>query len=236
MKKRTILYIIITTICIICVILAVYYQLFDKDVIRENQVNVTIDPADVDEPTDNPRDVLAEFNKLFTNEFYNQDYPIDNIEKYDGLEDEDIVYTAYDIKEEVDQKYNIDVVLPVVNIAKAASLNNITQTKFADKATSVLNDSTKYTVYSVEYTAYLNENILSVAIKATLKEGNSAQRVIVQTYNYDIENNKQVTLNEVLEKYGYKIKDVNKKIDKQVEEASKQATIIAQATSQIVYQ
>ena len=58
---------------------------------------------------------------------------------------------------------------------------------------------------------------------------------MVQTYNYDIEKDETVTLNQILEKYGYKTKDVNKKIEKQVEEASKRATVISQATGQIVY-
>ena len=42
-------------------------------------------------------------------------------------------------------------------------------------------------------------------IKSNLKEGNSAQRIIIQTYNYDLRNNKEITLEEVL-----KIKNINK--------------------------
>ena len=79
-----------------------------------------------------------------------------------------------------------------------AEFNRTTQAIFADKANDVLSKSDKYTIYNVEYVAYLNENILSLVIKSTLKEGDSAQRIIVQTYNYDIETGKKLTLNEVL--------------------------------------
>lgn len=53
-------------------------------------------------------------------------------------------------------------------------------------------------IYTVTYTAYLNENILSVVIKSTLKEGNNAQRVTIQSYVYNISTNKELTLQEML--------------------------------------
>ena len=46
--------------------------------------------------------------------------------------------------------------------------------------------------------------MLSLIIRSNLKEGSSAQRVIIQTYNYDLRNNKEITLEEVL-----KIKNMN---------------------------
>ena len=63
----------------------------------------------------------------------------------------------------------------------------------------------KNTIYTVEYVANVEEDILSLMIRSNLKEGSSAQRVIIQTYNYDLKNDKQVTLEEVL-----KIKNINK--------------------------
>ena len=237
MNKRNILYGAIIVICIIAIIIAVYHQIFSKKVVNENKINVIENATIDDEPIIDPKDTLAEFNKLFTNTFDDQNYSKNNIKKIEGLENEDIVYTAYNIKEEVDEKYSLNVKLPVINIDGnvAAGLNGKTQKIFADKTSSILSETEKYTIYSVEYTSYLNDNILSLVIKSTLKEGNSAQRIIVQTYNYDIENNEEVTLNQVLDKYQIKTKDVNKKIEQQVKEASNEATTISQATGQIVY-
>ena len=36
----------------------------------------------------------------------------------------------------------------------------------------------------------MKNHILSIAIRSILKEGNNAQRTIIQTYNYDFKNNK----------------------------------------------
>ena len=235
MKKRNILYAAIIAICIISIIIAVYYQFFAEKVVKTGDTN-SMENRIVDDPADDPKDILAEFNKLLTNTLDKQDNSTDDIQKYEGLESFDIVYTLNDgIKEKQEEKYDININLPVINIAKASRLNDITQNKFADKVTKILGGTTKYTIYDIDYAAYINDGILSVVIKATLKEGNNAQKVIVQTYNYDIENDKEVSLNDMLDKYGIKVKDVNKKIEKQIKEASKQADIISEATGQIVY-
>lgn len=235
MKKRNILYGAIILICVISVIIAVYYQFFEKKVAKEANV-ITFENTIEEDPVDNPKDVLAEFNKLFTNTFYDQKNSTEGIEKYEGLEDFDIVYTLNDgIAEKKDEEYEVNANLPVINIASAAKLNETTQNMFADKVSKIFEGTNKFTIYNIDYVAYLNDNILSVVIKATLKEGNTAQRLIVQTYNYNIETNQEVSLNEVLEEQSIATKTVNKKIEKQVEEASKQATTIAQATGQIIY-
>lgn len=236
MKKRNIMYITISIICVISIILGVYYQMFADKVVDEDMVNEVTNTIEEDN-NENPEDTLAEFNSLFTNNFYKQEFDTEGITKIQGLEEQNIIYTAYNIKEEKDEQYNIDIKLPVFNIAGdvAAEFNSTTQQIFANKASSILSGTNRYTVYNVEYVAYLNENILSLVIKSTLKEGNSAQRIIVQTYNYDIQTGKKVSLNEILEKNDIDTKKVNKKIEEQVEQASKQAETISGATGQIVY-
>lgn len=234
MKKRVILYVIISAICIIAIIAGVYYQIFgskNKNTnIVANQVDTTVDENGVIDP-----EVLKEeFDSLFDNSFNSQDYETSSIQKITGLEEQDIIYAACNINEEKDEKYNVDINLPVFNVQGdvATEYNNTTQKIFADKATEVLTNSKEYTVYNVEYTSYLNDNILSVVIKSVLKEGDNPQRIIVQTYNYDIKTGKKLSLNDVLEQQGIDEKEVNKKIEKQVEEANKRADAISQAMLQ----
>ena len=57
----------------------------------------------------------------------------------------------------------------------------------------------KNIIYTVEYVANIQDDILSLMIRSNLKEGTSAQRVIVETYNYDLRNNKEISLEEVLD-------------------------------------
>lgn len=240
MKSRNIMYIIISIICIVAIILGVYYQIFSKKVVKESKLNEVTNNIEDEPNVDNPENLLLEFNKLFTNSIYTQGYSTSGVTKLKGLEGQDIIYSAYNVQEDIEGKYSVDLKLPAFNIQSdvADEYNNTTQSIFADKASNIfmnVDNLKKYTIYNVEYVAYLNENILSLVIKSTLKEGNSPQRIIVQTYNYDIETNKKVTLNEILEKENIKTRDVNKKIERQVKEASKQAEEIAEATGQIVY-
>ena len=233
MNKRYIIYIVIAIICVIAIIAGVYYQVFGNKPKQNTITNEIVDNQDPDEVID-PEILKEEFNSLFDNSFDDQGYDTSAIKKIQGLEEQNIIYAAYNIKEEKDERYSVDINLPVFNVQGdvAAEFNRTTQAIFADKANDVLSKSDKYTIYDVEYVAYLNENILSLVIKSTLKEGDSAQRIIVQTYNYDIITGKKLTLNEVLEAKGIELKEVNKKIERQVEEVNKQAEAISEALIQ----
>lgn len=233
MNKRYIIYIVIAIICVIAIVAGVYYQVFGDKPEQNITTNEMIDNTDVDEVTD-PEILKEEFNSLFHNSFDDQGYDTSSIQKRKGKEELDIIYAAYKIKEEKDERYSVNINLPVFNVEGevADDFNATTQSIFANKADDVLSKSETYTIYNVEYTSYINENILSLVIKSTLKEGDSAQRIIVQTYNYDILTGKKLTLNEVLEAKKIDLREVNKKIEAQVEEANKRAEAIAEALIQ----
>lgn len=233
MKKRYILYALIAIICAVAIVVGVYYQIFGEQ--PKQNVNYNEDSQDpYTTEVEDPEVLKEEFNALFDNSFHDQDYDTSTIAKMERYQEQDVIYAQYNIKEEKDEKYSVNINIPVFNVASevANEFNGITQSVFANKAEQVLNNSEKYTIYNVEYVAYLNENILSLVIKSTLKEGDSAQRVIVQTYNYDTETGQKLTLNDVLEAQEIDLKEVNKKIEKQVNEANKQAEAVSQALSQ----
>lgn len=232
MKKRNLLYITITIICVIAIIAGVYYQIFSNSP-RQNTTTNEVEENNQNEKID-IEEIKEEFNSLFNNSFDDQGYDTSSIKKIPTLEEKDVVYAAYNIKEEKDEKYSVDINLPVFNVQGevANEFNQTTQSLFADKANSVLSNSKEFTIYNIEYVSYLNENILSLVIKSTLKEGNKPQRVIVQTYNYNIETGEKVTLNEVLEAKGILAKDVNKKIEEHVLEANRRAEAISDALAQ----
>ena len=236
MKKRNIIYIIISIICVVAIILAVYYQVFEtnkKPVITNEIVQDEIKK----EETIDLEKIKKEFNGVFTNSFDNQGYDFSQVKKIEGLEQEDLIYTAYTIDQEEEGKYDIDLKIPVFNIAgeNAAKVNEITQNLFANKANAILGGTEVYTIYNIDYAAYLNENVLSLIIKSTLKEGDNAERLIVQTYNYDIKTGEMVTLDDVLQANNITFKDVNKKIEEVIIEANKQADAISNATGKSVY-
>ena len=229
MKKRYMMYIVIAIICILAIGIGVYYQLdHDRPERQETTNEIDIEP----EPVSNSEDmeaVLKEFNSLLTNTFYDQGNDTTAVNRLAGHEEQEIVYAAYNIKEEKDGKYNVNINLPAININGdvVAEFNNTTNKVFSNKVAEVIKTNNKYTIYNIEYVAYLNDNILSVVIKSTLKEEGNAERVRVQTYNYDIEAEKEVTLNDILEQKQITQKSVNKKIEKQVKEAARKAEAVA---------
>lgn len=230
MKKRNILYIVIAAICVIAIIVGVYAQVFGDKPKQNTIKNEVINTGDDDTATD-PEVLKQEFNSLFNNSFDDQGYDKTTIKKLAGYEEQDVIYAVYRIKEEKDEKYSVNINIPVFNVdgEVASEFNATTQSIFANKAGNVLSNSQSYTIYDVEYVGYLNENILSLVIKSTLKEGNNPQRIIVQTYNYDITTGKKLTLNEVLEAKEISEKEVNKKIERQVTEANKNAEALSEA-------
>lgn len=79
------------------------------------------------------------------------------------------------------------------------------------------------TIYNVDYTACVNKNILSVIIRATLKEGNSSQRVIIQTYNYNLSSGQEVEFVDLLQSKNIQVDSAEAQIQEAIEEQSKYA-------------
>ena len=227
MNTKTIRYIIYTVIIIFCVVaigLGVYAQFFTNEPIQDVYGNDISAGGNII----THQDVNQAFIDLFTNEFYSN-YNDTNITKIDDTKE--LVYTFYEDNQNVSGKYSMNIHIPVINIQSdvVTGFNNLTQSIFVDKINSVMAGTEVYTIYNLDYIAYVNNNILSVAIKATIKEGDNPQRVIVQTYNYDLETNQAVTLKEVLEDRDIDETVVENRIRTVVQNASNDADKMAES-------
>ena len=165
---------------------------------------------------------------MFTNEFYSNYYE-SKITKIDNSKD--IVYTFYSENQTVDGKYSMNINIPVINIQSdvVTELNNLTQTIFVDKINAILSGNGVYTIYNLDYTSYVNNNILSLAIKATIKEGDNSQRVIVQTYNYNLETDEKVSLKDLLDDRDIDENVAQNRINTVVQNASNDANKMAES-------
>lgn len=231
MKKRIALYVIISIICVVAIAIAVYYQVFQKSNVGEENLIQNKITNTIGNQEKTMEDVKEEWNALFGNTMRLQKNDVSYVKKLDNTKE--IVYSAYEIKKETNN-YQVNINIPVLNIegTVVAEFNQTTQKVFADKATEILNKTEGFAIYSVEYVAYVNGDILSIAIKSTLKEGNAVQRVMVQTYNYNMRTGKKVTLNEILEQKGASTSKINEKIAKEVKKAETAAEQLRQATGQ----
>jgi hypothetical protein len=170
---------------------------------------------------------LAEnFDKLFQNKLDYQGSNVNTLGVTKKDVSKDIVYTAVSTKRVSDNRYDIDLNIPLINMlnnTSVESFNKKIQSLFVDKANDIIQNATQNTIYNIDYMAYVNTNILSLVIRSTLKEGNNPQRVIIQTYNYNLSTNEEMTLEQILEIKGLSAKDVEKVIENQIKVANEEA-------------
>lgn len=232
MNKRTIFFTIIIVVCVISIGIAIYVQFLSNNIPQPDNVgNTTVGGQTLTE--DEYRELQYNFNNLFLNAISPTNAVTSaNLVKIDTTKD--VVYTNYEYKEKVEGKYDVNIKIPIVNINNSTvdEINKEIATLFERKANSILSQKegeTTYTIYNVEYGAYVNQGIVSLVIKATLKEGNNPQRVIVKTYNYDVANNKILTIQDMLTAKGLSTAEAQKKIQTEIRDAAKQAQALKDA-------
>lgn len=212
-NARRIFVISVLAICVIAINLGVYFEITKtEEGNNNNKEEIVIDTA-----------VLTEnFNNIFDNQINYQENTV-NIQKEDNTKE--LVYTSYTNQETQDKSYELNVNVPYLNISSdaAKSINEEINSLFYTKAIDVLANTSKNTIYSMKYKAYVNDNILSLVISATLKEGENAQRVIMKTYNYNLSSNSKLDIKEVLQYRGISDEYAQKRINETIKVASENA-------------
>ena len=191
-KTQIFCFILIMIVCIIAIVEALYYVMNGD--IKENE---NVGDNNTNDIAISETNLVENFDDLFQNTFENTNTS-ENAEKI--TVDKDYVYTEYEKQEINSGNYEIDVNIPTINInsEEVKSYNEEIKQIFQAKSESILNGGADRSIYSVDYEAYLNNNILSVVIRSTLKEGSNPQRLIVQTYCYDIKEMKKVEFQDIM--------------------------------------
>lgn len=84
-----------------------------------------------------------------------------------------------------------------------------------------MENSDEFTDYSVVYKAYLNGDLLSLIIKETIREGSTTQSAKIKTYNYNLNNNTQVSIKDIIKAKEYEATDLQKEINSEIERLNK---------------
>ena len=207
------------------------YQFFNK---KDDNTNISTN-GKVEEPIEQIKEktmeeIKDEFNAIFINSFSSEGKDISDIERIN--KEKNIVYAAYNIQQENDF-FNIDLNIPVINIKGdiPKEFNKITQEVFVKKANEVMENTnvSEKIIYSIDYAAYINGDILSVIIKSSLKQGNNPQRIIVQTYNYNIKTKEKVTLSNIIEQKNIDEQKLKSKIDRALQIVKREEEILTQS-------
>lgn len=211
-----IFYVAIILICIISVGVGIYLHIKGKGELTEEEKGKL--PQISEEQLNSYK---TEFNNIFDNKvnyLSNNSYRITKLER-----SKEIIYTGYQIEENKTNNHNIDVSIPYINIDNEEIDNYNEQIKniFEEKAKNILNSQNSNTIYTVDYSAYIANNILSLIVRSTLKEGSNAQRDIIQTYNYNLSSHQKCDIQEILELRGITKKEATNKIREEIKEVQK---------------
>ena len=203
-----IFYITIIAICIISIVVGIFIQIRDKD---KNIISKL--PKISEEQLNNYKNQFNDIFKNKVNYLENNSYKITKIQQ-----DKEIVYTGYKDNSNQVNDYELDINIPYINIKNETTEQFNKQIKdiFEQKAKSVLNSQGNNVIYTVNYSAYVTNNILSLVIRSTLKEGNNPQRDIIQAYNYDLIEQNQCTVQKILELKGITTQEADKKIKEEI--------------------
>ena len=210
--KAVIIYTVSIITCIIAVIIAglsIYYGSDELDRL------ITIGGSSLTQADEEYQLLVSNFDDIFQNHL--EEYRTDvSIQKID--EAQEIVYTYYTKEENKKNSYDMNINIPYINIDNEtiAAYNEEIRQTYEEKAESTLQTENENIIYTLQYEATIENDILSLIIRANLKEGSSAQRLIIQTFNYDLRNNKEITLEEMISLKQLNANDVQNKIDAEI--------------------
>lgn len=207
-KKLKIIYISIISVCILAVLITVIVQIVTN--IDSNEP-----PSASNERVNKYKDMFNEIFENKVNYLENNSYRIDRIDI-----NQEIVYTGYRDKNNKISDYNLDVNIPYINIQNEVikGFNDEIRDVFEQKAKDILNTQRQNIIYSVNYCAYVTNNILSLVIRSNLKEGENPARDIIQTYNYDLINQQEVSFEDLLELKSVSRLDASRTINAEIKE------------------
>ena len=211
--KSVIIYTISIITCIIAIIIVGFSIYYGSD---ELDRLITIGGSTITQEEEDYQALISNFENIFQNQLeeYETDITIEKIDK-----EQEIVYTYYTKNENKKNSYDMNLNIPYINIDNEmiAKYNEEIKETYEKKAEKILQTENKNTIYSLQYEATIEDDILSLVIRTSLKEGSNAQRLIIQTFNYDLKNHKEITLEEMIYQKQLNLDEIQNKIDKEIE-------------------
>jgi len=214
-KRRIAFFTTILVICTVCIGMTISIQMnnyYENEIEKDNEIKNN-ELYKIDQELFRSK-FINSFNNKLTGQ-YNE------IKKIDTTKD--LVYSN-NIQEKTVNKYELNTNIPVINIENENikkyndEINKIFETKIGE-----IKKANNNTIYTIDYMANINNNILSLVIKATLKEGENSQRLILKTYNYNLQNEKEVDLEDLLNYRDLRVKEVESKLKKEIEKQNKES-------------
>ena len=219
MSNKIIICAIIIIICIMGIGIGIYAQFF---YVNSNEDKFMLGLGEEAEKKETRKELELNFENIFQNSVKIVQVP-DKTNKKD--ETKEIIYTDTDFVAEKAGYYDIDINIPKININSETieNVNNNITSLYTELAKEILLQQEQHNIiYNVDYEGYINQNILSLVIKATIKQDKDVQRTIIKTYNYEISENKELTLQEIIEIKNLNENAIQNEITQKIEEYNKE--------------
>lgn len=219
MSNKIIICAIIIIICIMGIGIGIYAQFF---YVNSNEDKFMLGLGEEAEKKETRKELELNFENIFQNSVKIVQVP-DKTNKKD--ETKEIIYTDTDFVAEKAGYYDIDINIPKININSETieNVNNNITSLYTELAKEILLQQEQHNIiYNVDYEGYINQNILSLVIKATIKQDKDVQRTIIKTYNYEINGNKELTLQEIIEIKNLNENAIQNEITQKIEEYNKE--------------
>lgn len=222
--NRYVFFIVLALVCIVALCLGIYGQFFYKYAETDPfMIGINIGSQKTAEEIAN---LKANFNGLFTNSIIINS---ENVKANKMEPSKDLVYTVYNLVNEDENYYSVNAQIPVLNVNtdQAKSINARIREKFYDMANSIMRKTEGKTIYTVSYASFVNQEIISIVIKASLKEEGKSEKVMVETYNYSLTQDREIVLADFIEAKATTNETVQKTINENIRDAYNNAQIIA---------
>ena len=189
-------------LCAVAIAVGIYAQITDKEIVNNKKEEET-EYIDLEE----------NFNEIFTNTINKEITAKQNV-NYD-----EIIYCAYNIQKD-EGNYRINAQIPLFKMKNEVTnkANKEIYNTFAKTILDIVENSNVYTIFDLDYVVYANNNIVSLVIQCTYKKGSNPQRKIIQTYNYNIDSNKLMDINELLDYKKLNKQEVEKVIETKIKQ------------------
>lgn len=223
--RKYMFFIGIILICVVALCLGIYAQFFykysDTDALM---IGINIGSKKNAEEIDA---LKSNFNSLFTNTLVgeNENLNVDRIK----IENTNLVFTTYNLVNNDENYYEVNAQIPILNIdtEKAKEINAEIKAEFYDTANNIMRRTEGNTRYTVSYAAFINKDIVSIAIKSSLKEEGKSEKLTVKTYNYSVSEQRLLPLTDLIKLKGTTVDSVQDTINDDVKKAYNNAKIIA---------
>ena len=201
-RNQVIFFVVLFLICVVAICIAIYSQYFYK--YSDTDPLMLGIHIGAKKTTEEYASLKANFNNIFTNTVHvnSENLKVDKINT-----SQNIVYTYNKVKNEDENYYTVDVKIPALNINNdiVKKINSDIIEKFDKKAKDIMTKAEGYTIYNVDYVAFVNNGIVSIVVKEKTKTGRKGETVTITTYNYSIPNKAQINLTDLI-----KLKETDK--------------------------